>query len=660
MPSEVAKTGDHTLPEVEFLRRRVEYLEKINNWHTYAMDVLGSMTAIFGDNQRNRDTLSILRNSHECVSRIVAFDAVGYYTVDDESSFHLTYAQPNGQIEGEENGIDAEVEIFIRNGMFSWAINQNHPVCLPSRDRQSTIILHVISTRTRTRGMFAGRLADDQVGATESAMKLLSIVLFNTAYALESAALYTLMDQQQRTLKKITERQSQELVHQYSHDLLTNLPNRILFVDRLEQLIARRSTRDTHLAVILLDLDNFKRVNDSLGHKAGDLLIKRLGTELRSTFLTEAISQRFDLEPSSIILSRLGGDEFGFILEGVDSLDLVVRVVQFLIDIISREHEIEGHQVFLTCSVGISIFPYDGDDADTLIKNADAAMYDAKQRGRNSFQFYTKDINSQTYRQLILENELVKALSREEFELYYQPQVDLDTGRVVGAEALIRWHHPEKGIQAPANFIAIAEETGLIEGLGRWVLQQVCRDLKRLSASGTELPRIAINLSARQFRQADLVDQYRAAIEETGIDPARIELELTESTIMRDTDIAVAMFQQLHALGVRLAIDDFGTGYSSLNNLKHFPIDTLKVDRSFVRDIPADKDDAAIVTAIVAMAKSLQLEVVAEGVESSEQLEFLRRLGCEIVQGYYFSKPLPFEEFRQLLANWKPETAAAG
>jgi diguanylate cyclase len=651
MPSEVAKTGDHALPDVEFMKRRLDHLEKTNQWHSYAMDVLGSMTAIFGDNQRNRDTLSILKNAHECISRIISFDEAGYYTVDDESSFHLSYAQPDGT----DDSIDAEVDVFIRNGMFSWAINQNHPVCLPSRDRQSTIILHVISTRTRIRGMFAGRLSEEQVGTTESALKLLSIVLFNTAYALESAALYSLMDQQQRTLKKITERQSQELVHQYSHDLLTNLPNRVLFVDRLEQLIARRSTRDTHLAVILLDLDNFKRVNDSLGHKAGDMLIKRLGSELRNTFLTDEISKRFDLEPSSITLSRLGGDEFGLILEGVDSLDLVVRVVRFLIDIISREHEIEGHQVFLTCSVGISIFPYDGDDADTLIKNADAAMYDAKQRGRNSFQFYTKDINSQTYRQLILENELVKALSREEFELYYQPQVDLDTGRVVGAEALIRWHHPEKGIQAPANFIPIAEETGLIEGLGRWVLQQVCRDLQRLSTSGIELPRIAINLSARQFRQTDLVDQYRAVIQEMGIDPARIELELTESTIMRDIDIAVGMFQQLHTLGVRLAIDDFGTGYSSLNNLKHFPIDTLKVDRSFVRDIPADKDDAAIVTAIVAMAKSLQLEVVAEGVESSEQLEFLRRLGCEIVQGYYFSKPLPFDEFCQLLAGWKVE-----
>ena len=648
MPSEVAKTWHHALPDMEVMKRRVEHLEKTNQWHSYAMDVLGSMTAIFGDNQRNRDTQSILRNAHECLNRIISFDEAGFYTVDDESSFDLSYAQPDGT----EAGIDAEVEVFIRNGMFAWAINQNHPVCLPSRDRQSTIILHVISTRSRIRGMFAGRLSEEQAGTTEAALKLLSIVLFNTAYALESAALYSLMDQQQRTLKKITERQSEELVHQYSHDLLTNLPNRVLFVDRLEQLIARRSARDTNLAVILLDLDNFKRVNDSLGHRAGDLLIKLLGTELHRTFLTDEISRRFDLEPASITLSRLGGDEFGLILDGVESLDLVVRAVQHLIGIISREHDVEGHQVFLTCSVGISVFPYDGENADTLIKNADAAMYDAKQRGRNSFRFYTREINSQTYRQLILENDLVKALARNEFEVYYQPQVELDTGRVIGAEALLRWRHPEKGIQPPANFIAIAEETGLIEGLGLWVLQEVCADLSRLGRDGAETPRISINLSARQFRQSNLVEQYRAVIQETGTDPGRLELELTESTIMKDIDIAVGMFQQLHSLGVRLAIDDFGTGYSSLNNLKHFPIDTLKVDRSFVCDIPDDKDDAAIVTAIVAMAKSLHLEVVAEGVETREQLEFLRRLGCEIVQGYFYSEPLPFEQFRTLLNGW--------
>ncbi|WP_051079908.1 putative bifunctional diguanylate cyclase/phosphodiesterase [Thioalkalivibrio thiocyanodenitrificans] len=648
MPSEVAKTWHHALPDMEVMKRRVEHLEKTNQWHSYAMDVLGSMTAIFGDNQRNRDTQSILRNAHECLSRIISFDEAGFYTVDDESSFDLSYAQPDGS----EAGIDAEVEVFIRNGMFAWAINQNHPVCLPSRDRQSTIILHVISTRSRIRGMFAGRLSEEQAGTTEAALKLLSIVLFNTAYALESAALYSLMDQQQRTLKKITERQSEELVHQYSHDLLTNLPNRVLFVDRLEQLIARRSARDTNLAVILLDLDNFKRVNDSLGHRAGDLLIKLLGTELHRTFLTDEISRRFDLEPASITLSRLGGDEFGLILDGVESLDLVVRAVQHLIGIISREHDVEGHQVFLTCSVGISVFPYDGENADTLIKNADAAMYDAKQRGRNSFRFYTREINSQTYRQLILENDLVKALARKEFEVYYQPQVELDTGRVIGAEALLRWRHPEKGIQPPANFIAIAEETGLIEGLGLWVLQEVCEDLSRLGRDGAETPRISINLSARQFRQSNLVEQYRAVIQETGTDPGRLELELTESTIMKDIDIAVGMFQQLHSLGVRLAIDDFGTGYSSLNNLKHFPIDTLKVDRSFVCDIPDDKDDSAIVTAIVAMAKSLHLEVVAEGVETREQLEFLRRLGCEIVQGYFYSEPLPFEQFRTLLNGW--------
>jgi diguanylate cyclase (GGDEF)-like protein len=651
MPSTMVKDSDENLPDLEFLRRRIEYLEQTNQWHGYAMDVLASMTAMFGDTQHNRDPHSILRNAHDCISRILDCQQIGYYLVDDEASFDLSYTP----CEEDRPGIEAEVEVFIRNGMFSWAINHNHPVCLPSRDRQSTIILHVISTRARIRGMFVGRLERERTGTTESALKLLSIVLFNSAYALESAALYNLMEQQQRTLKKITERQSKELVHQYSHDLLTNLPNRILFVDRLEQHIARRASRESHLAVILLDLDNFKRVNDSLGHKAGDQLIKQLGQDLRNVFLGTEITRRYDLEPSSITLSRLGGDEFGIIINDIESLDLVVRVVQHLIEVISREHDIEGHQVFLTCSVGISVFPYDGDDADTLIKNADAAMYDAKQRGRNSFQFYTKDINSQTYRQLILENELVKALAREEFEVFYQPQIDLRSGQVVGAEALIRWHHPEKGLQPPANFISIAEETGLIEGLGLWVMQQVCEDLYRLSGNGSVPPRIAINLSARQFRQEDLVQQYRTVIQETGIDPGCIELELTESTIMKDIDIAVGMFQQLHALGVRLAIDDFGTGYSSLNNLKHFPIDTLKIDRSFVRDVPGDKDDKAIVTAIIAMAKSLQLEVVAEGVETREQLEFLQQLDCETVQGYYFSKPLPFDAFREYLSSVRCE-----
>ncbi|ACL72928.1 diguanylate cyclase/phosphodiesterase [Thioalkalivibrio sulfidiphilus HL-EbGr7] len=645
MPYNMAENGNHPLPEMEFLKRRVEYLEQTTQWHSYAMDVLASMTAIFGDSARNRDTASILKNAHECIDRILDFQQTGYYIVDDESSFNLVYA-PSQE---DKTSIEAEVEVFIRNGMFSWAINQNHPVCLPSRDRQSTIILHVISTRTRIRGMFAGRLGEERVGTTESALKLLSIVLFNTAYALESAALYALMEQQQRTLKKITERQSKELVHQYSHDLLTNLPNRILFVDRLEQSIGRRASRDAHLAVILLDLDNFKRVNDSLGHKSGDLLIKQLGEDLRKVFLGNELARRYGIEASSITLSRLGGDEFGIILDEVDSLDLVVRIVQHLIEVISREHDIEGHQVFLTCSVGISVFPYDGDDADTLIKNADAAMYDAKQRGRNSFQFYTKDINSQTYRQLILENQLVKALAREEFEVHYQPQVDVISGQVVGAEALVRWRHPEKGLQPPANFIAIAEETGIIEGLGAWVLQKVCQDIRQLTRDGYRIPRISINLSARQFRQSDLVEQCRNTIRSAGIAPAYIELELTESTIMKDIDIAVGMLRQLNALGVRLAIDDFGTGYSSLNNLKHFPIDTLKIDKSFVRDIPGDRDDEAIVTAIVALAKSLELEVVAEGVETREQLGFLKRLGCEIVQGYFFSRPLPFEGFREYL-----------
>lgn len=627
--------------EIDYLRERVNYLEAANQWHHYAMDVLASMTSIFGDHRHNRDVETILKNAHDCIIRILPFDDAGYYTVDDDSNFNINYRQPGCT----DPSLETVVEQLIDQGTFAWAINQNHPICVSAGIDQppdTHLIMHVISTRTRVRGMFVGRIQGITLKAGEAGLKILSIVLFNTAYALESAALYTLREQQHQTLRKITQRQSRELVHQHSHDTLTGLPNRILFNDRLSQLMQRRGTPESHVAVILMDLDHFKRVNDSLGHRAGDLLIRRLATEMKSTFLSPEVIRRHHLEITNVTLSRLGGDEFGIILDNVASLDLVARFVQQLIESISREHEVMDHQVFITCSAGISIHPFDGNDADTLIKNADAAMYEAKQRGRNLYQFYTQDLNSQTYRHLVLENQLVKALARDEFDVYYQPQISLRTGKIEALEALVRWHHPEKGLQNPARFIPIAEDTGIIEGLGLWVLKRVCEDLHQLRNAGIEPPRMAINLSARQFRQANLVEKYTAILKEYDVSPCCIELELTESTIMQDIHVAVDMFRQLHQLGFRLAVDDFGTGYSSLNNLKHFPIHTLKIDRSFVSDTPHDRDDTAIVTAIVAMAKGLDLEVVAEGVENEEQLAFLKQLGCELIQGYYFSEPLPF------------------
>ncbi|WP_050814195.1 EAL domain-containing protein [Ectothiorhodospira sp. PHS-1] len=634
--------------EIDYLRERVAYLEAANHWHHYAMDVLASMTSIFGDHRHNRDTQTILKCAHDCVIRVLTLEDAGYYIVDDDSNFNLAYRQPGCT----DEELEAAVECLIDEGKFAWAINQNHPVCIHAGGRypaDTHLVMHVVSTRTRIRGMFVGRIRGTALRAAESGLKVLSIILFNTAYALESAALYALREQQHQTLRKITQRQSKELLHQHSHDTLTGLPNRVLFSDLLSQLMQRRGVPDGHIAVILMDLDHFKRVNDSLGHRAGDILIRRLAGEMRNTFLSAEVTRRYHLDVANVTLSRLGGDEFGIILDNVASLDLVARFVQQLIESISREHEVMDHQVFITCSAGISIHPFDGNDADTLIKNADAAMYEAKQRGRNLYQFYTKDLNSQTYRHLVLENQLVKALARDEFDIHYQPQVSLRTGKVEALEALVRWHHPEKGLLSPAHFIPIAEDTGIIEGLGLWVLKRVCEDMHRLREAGIEPPRMATNLSARQFRQAKLVERYAAILKEHDISPHRIELELTESTIMQDIHVAVDMFRQLHQLGFRLAVDDFGTGYSSLNNLKHFPIHSLKIDRSFVSDTPHDRDDTAIVTAIVAMAKGLGLEVVAEGVENEEQLAFLKQLDCEFIQGYYFSKPLPFNDLYDYL-----------
>nr|WP_090204581.1 EAL domain-containing protein [Ectothiorhodospira magna] len=634
--------------DIDYLQQRVTYLEAEHQRYHHAMDVLASMASIFGDHHHHRDMSAILRSTHDCIHRILPLDDAGYYLVDDESSFNLAYRQPGCG----NPDLEMAVERLIEEGTFAWAINQNHPVCVnagPDYPAGAHLVLHVISTRTRIRGMFVGCMFGNPQLADRTGLKVLSIILFNSAYALESAALYTLREHQHNTLRKITQRQSRELLHQHSHDTLTGLPNRVLFNDRLNQLLQRRTAPNIHLAVILMDLDHFKRVNDSLGHRAGDLLIRRLATDMRNTFLCAEEVKRYHLDAANITISRLGGDEFGILLEHVDSLDLVARFVQQLIESVSREHEVMDHQVFVTCSAGISIHPFDGDDADTLIKNADAAMYEAKQRGRNLYQFYTQDLNSRTYRHLVMENQLVKALAKDEFDLHYQPQISLRNGQVEALEALVRWHHPEKGLQNPAHFIPLAEDTGIIEGLGQWVLRRVCQDILRLRQAGIELPRMAINLSARQFRQVDLVERYTHILSEYGISPSHIELELTESTIMQDIKVAVDIFEQLHQLGFRLAVDDFGTGYSSLNNLKHFPIHSLKIDRSFVSDTPHDRDDTAIVTAIVAMAKSLGLEVVAEGVENEDQLNFLKKLDCELIQGYYYSKPLPFDEVCQYL-----------
>ena len=420
-----------------------------------------------------------------------------------------------------------------------------------------------------------------------------------------------------------------QLERQANYDALTGLPNRNLLRDRLRlALFGQRLPRA--VAVVFIDLDHFKFVNDSLGHSVGDKLLKAMAERLR-LLLRDADT-----------VARLGGDEFVLILNDSSNEDVVYRAMQRISAALAEPIRIDGKELVVTCSAGISLCPQDGPDVDTLLKNADAAMYRAKERGRNNFQFYTAEMNERVNERLALEHALRRALERNELALHYQQRVDLRSGAMLGAEALLRWMHPDWGLVRPARFIPLAEDTGLIVPIGEFVLRAACRQARAWLDQGLEPGVISVNLSARQFRQPGLVRLVSRVLEESGLDPRHLEMELTESTVMHDVDVAVATLQGLKSLGVSLSVDDFGTGYSSLAYLKNLPIDKLKIDRSFVRDIGtgAAANEGVLAQAIVSLGHSLGLGVVAEGVETDAQVRFLRRLKCDEGQGFFYGEPV--------------------
>lgn len=438
------------------------------------------------------------------------------------------------------------------------------------------------------------------------------------------------------TTRKLAE---ERLNYLANHDALTGLPNRILFLERLALALAHAHRNHKMAAVMFFDLDRFKIVNDTLGHASGDELLQEVAKRV-SCCLREDDT-----------VARQGGDEFTVILEGLGDERDVAPIAQKIIDALAKPVDLGGQEVFVTASIGISVYPNDGSDAQTLVKNADAAMYRAKDLGKNNYQFFKAEMNTRAFERLTLENNLRRALERNEFELHYQPQVDLSTGQVVGAEALIRWRHPELGLVSPDRFVPIAEETGMILPIGEWVLRTACVQNKAWQDAGLPHLHVAVNLSGRQFKQKNLIAMIELILAETGLGAEHLELEITESVIMDQAAETIAAIGDMRMLGLRLSIDDFGTGYSSLSYLKRFPIDNLKIDRSFVRDITTDQDDAAIVKAVIALAHSLKLMVIAEGVETAAQFDFLREQGCDEIQGYYFSRPLEVAEFTARLAN---------
>ena len=431
----------------------------------------------------------------------------------------------------------------------------------------------------------------------------------------------------------------EELAYLAHHDPLTGLPNRILAKDRIEHALNKATRNKQQVALLFLDLDNFKNINDTLGHPVGDHVLKRVGD-----ILTELVRKEDTV-------SRLGGDEFIILVENVTEMESVSVFAQKLIESFQSPLDIDGKKMLVTLSIGISLFPRDGLDADTLLKNADSAMYLAKEEGRNGFQFYEKALTTQAEAHMVLISDLHHAQERGELLLYYQPQISLITKEIVGVEALIRWQHPEKGLLLPDNFISLAEDNGLIISLGEWALRNACEQFLKWREADIILQNIAVNVSAVQIERNDIVGKIRRICEDTGFEPKWLEVEITESTLMQKPGEFTRVMTDLQEIGVQLSIDDFGTGYSSLSLLKQFPVNRLKIDRSFIIDIPHDRNDVAITRAIFGLGESLQLDILAEGVETVAQEDYMKELGCEFTQGFLYSRPVTAEAFEYLYRN---------
>ncbi|MBU6259456.1 MAG: EAL domain-containing protein [Burkholderiales bacterium] len=438
------------------------------------------------------------------------------------------------------------------------------------------------------------------------------------------------------------------------YDPLTGLPNRLLFNEQLAKAIAHAQRHRLRCAIMFVDLDNFKRVNDTLGHGAGDELLRQTSVRLQAALRGHDSVARHEVDLGDANLARLGGDEFVVLLTDLARGDEAGGVARRLVDAMAVPATLQGQEFFVGGSVGVALYPDDGGDAATLLMNADTAMYRAKEAGRGCFQFYDRSMNGRALERLVLETELRRGLERSEFVLHYQPRVAVAGGAIVGAEALMRWQHPERGLVPPGEFIPTAEQSGLVVLLGEWALAEVCRQLAAWRDAGLPVRPVAVNLAASHLRERGLPERVAAALCEYGVEPSLLEIEVTESLLLTEPELSMETANRLAALGVRLSIDDFGTGYSSLSMLKRLPIHAVKIDRSFVRDLATDPDDAAITTAIVAMAHGLKLAVVAEGVETAEQLAFLQRCGCDEYQGWLKSRALPPDDYAALLAAAAP------
>jgi diguanylate cyclase (GGDEF)-like protein/PAS domain S-box-containing protein len=510
-----------------------------------------------------------------------------------------------------------------------------------------TMNLHMLTHEgdsLKALGRHLRQLSSDELPSFQTELQCFHKIIGKQVWVLLSGSLVRNSDQEPQyyiiQIQDISERKyiEQQLIFIANHDPLTGLLNRQEFQNRLTNTLCSTRRHENKIALMFLDLDRFKLINDTLGHRIGDLLLEAVANRLKQSVR------------SNDVLARLGGDEFIVLLSDLEDLDDIGRIAQKTIELLTQPFTIEANDIIITTSIGISVFPDDGENGHTLMMNADSAMYLAKERGKNNYQFYTVAMTERSVERMIIERGLRHALANHELKLYYQPQIDLVNGRSVSVEALVRWQHPEWGLVEPGRFISVAEETGLIVPIGIWVLRTACRQAKAWQDNDGQFSKIAVNVSARQFLDPDLFQTIKAVLIETGLKPSSLELEITESAVMEDPARTLLVLQQLNELGVRLSIDDFGTGYSSLTYLRRFPIHNVKIDRSFIKNIPTDKGSMTLVRAIIALAHELELSVTAEGIETKEQLAFLKDQQCELLQGYLFSRPATTE---QLQADFK-------
>lgn len=610
------------------LALRTEYLEDVNRWYLVALDMVAALGDIHSGITTDKSLESIFETTRACLERLMPLHGFALYTVDEEDAgFVMEQCAP----QRERDFIEQEVNNLILDGTFAWAVTYRRTVQVTSECGTKTILMHLLATKSRVRGMCVLTL---ERGAQihDAALNLLSIAMQHTAHALESLELYRVIKHQNHNLEQAVQLRTQELAYQSLHDELTGLSNRALFNDHLRLAIAQADRSGTQFAVLCLDMDRFKLVNDSMGHETGDRLLC-------------AVAQRLLLcIRKGDTVARLGGDEFALLLTDVQRVEDAARTAQKVQDSLCETFQVDEQRYHLTVSIGISIYPEDGRDATSLLKNADSAMHNAKEIGKNNYQLFAPDMNTRYFRQLYLENAMHEALERGEFVLHYQPQINFVTGAVIGAEALVRWHHPDLGLISPADFIPLAEECGMILPLGDWVLKTACMQLKSWRDLGLPKMRIAVNLSVRQFRM-QIIETITDVLLETGLNPEDLELEITESVSMHGSEIFIDVLHKLRDIGIAVALDDFGTGYSSLSYLRKLAVSVLKIDRSFVHELPHNADDVAIAKAVIVLARSLNLQVVAEGVETAEQFDFLSDAGCDIAQGFYCAKPMAGDDF---------------